>query len=289
MVIRRKKVSLIHLHSINYLLSSLLFKLIFKAPLIINFGGTDLLRLSNNRVLKFLAGYADHYLYVSSSMTKTLTTLFDAKKITYMGNGVDLDFFAYEPTRRKRQFIAVGNLRWQKGYHVLIEAFEKTLNKNPDFHLYIVGEGELRHEISEQIRNLKLQDKVTLLGTQSRASVAGLLRESFALVLSSVSEGFPKVLIESIASGTPIITTDVGACCEIAEGVGIVAKTNDANGLSIAMTRLIRNDGLWLSLSQGCENQRNLYAWTEVSARVSDAYLKLCKKDLAYWLDSRSG
>ncbi|MCK9455650.1 glycosyltransferase, partial [Sulfurimonas sp.] len=101
----------------------------------------------------------------------------------------------------KFTFITVGRVDSGKNHKLLVEAI-----KDIDAKLYIVGDGELRSALEEQIRELNLKDKVVLLGRQSNPYK--YLAKADCFVFSSLYEGFPNVLIEALACGLPVISGD---------------------------------------------------------------------------------
>ncbi len=273
-ILRRQKVhiDILHLHSINYLFTAVLLKWIFKAPLVMNFGGTDLVRLRNSFLLRWVAGRADRALCVASSMKPDLFDIFGSTRVIYMGNGVDLSQFQGQRMVRKPQFLAIGNLRWQKGYNSLLDAFCRLVEEEPEYRLLIAGDGEERYALQKQIDSLGLRKHVFLLGMCGREKLVNLLNESRSLVMSSVSEGFPKVLIEAIACGTPVVVTDVGECRKIADSVGLVVPPNDADAMKEALLTIIRDPAQTNGFAENCLSERQKYDWYSVATRVLRAY-----------------
>jgi len=268
------KISILHLHSINFLITAISVKVLFHCRSIMNFGGTDLMRLKNNKILMFLANRIDAFLYVAKSMKPDVDKLFPNKKNFYMGNGVDLTLFAPKKNdgNDSKNFLAVGNLRWQKGYEYLLDAFSQAMVKYPSIKLYIAGEGPQRVLLEQKIETLKLKNNVFLLGVCSREDVARRLNESYGFIMSSVSEGFPKALIESIACETPVISTDVGECSEISRDVGIVVPAANSNALSKAIIELLEQKHAYKQMKSACSKKRLDFSWAKMTARVRKAY-----------------
>ena len=271
----KTKIKLIHLHTINYLFTACLLKLWFRAPLVINFGGTDLVRFSQYRLLQKTSKLVDKVFYVARAMEPKLKKFFDIGSLVYMGNGVDLDLFKPSKVDRQKQFIAVGNLRWQKGYLHLLDAFRNVVDKDNDYRLLIAGEGPDRLLIEERIKELDLGNNVNLLGMCSRKEITSMLNSSRAFVMASVSEGFPKAMIEAIACATPVVVTDVGECAQIANGVGFVVPVKDSNALGSSMMDIAFNDIFWDKFSSQCIKIRKNYSWQRVSDRVNNIYLNM--------------
>ena len=101
--------------------------------------------------------------------------------------------------------IGVGRLTPQKDFSTLIHAFKQVLAKK-QCNLIILGEGELRPELENLIKTLGLQDNVQLPGFVDNPYA--WMSESDLFVLSSVHEGFGNVIVEAMACGTPVVSTD---------------------------------------------------------------------------------
>jgi len=100
----------------------------------------------------------------------------------------------------------------QKGLHILLDALAllKAHNDLGSIHLDIVGDGTLRPEYEAQAHAKGLEHIVSFLGIRTHDEIRRLLRESHALVLPSLHEALPLVIIEALASGRPVISTRCG-------------------------------------------------------------------------------
>jgi glycosyltransferase involved in cell wall biosynthesis len=92
------------------------------------------------------------------------------------------------------------------------------------------------------IGELQLQDNFTFAGFHSKPHE--LYHEGDISILSSISEGFPYTVLESMACGRPVVATDVGGVREALEGCGIIARPRDAQGLGEGVVELLQNDEL---------------------------------------------
>lgn len=101
--------------------------------------------------------------------------------------------------------IGVGRLEPQKNFSLLINAFAK-IHKELDLYLVILGQGRLDQQLKELINRLDLDDKVIMAGFSDNPYA--WIKNSKCFVLSSEHEGLPTVLIESMACGTPVVSTD---------------------------------------------------------------------------------
>lgn len=165
----------------------------------------------------------------------------DAEKVkAFSSEGLDHPWF----NKKDIQIvIAVGRLVEQKGFPQLINAFLTVSKELPGARLIILGEGEERPKIEEQILGLGLQSKVALPGFKSNPYkyMAG----SDLFVLSSQLEGFPNVLIEAMACGTPVISTRCSGAEKIItqEVNGLLVSVGSAESLARAMIKLLRDSG----------------------------------------------
>lgn len=131
--------------------------------------------------------------------------------------------------------LGVGRLTAQKDFDVLIRAFASVRKMRPA-RLMILGEGELRTELEALIRQLGIGADVALPGFQANPLV--YMRRAALFVLSSRFEGFGNVLVEAMACGTPVVSTDCpSGPAEILEGGkwGRLAPVGDAEALAEAM------------------------------------------------------
>jgi glycosyltransferase involved in cell wall biosynthesis len=109
-----------------------------------------------------------------------------------------------------RLLVSVGRLDRQKDPLLLLDAFERALARRPDCHLVLIGDGNLRREVEARCQSSVLVGKVSLLGARRQTEIADWLRLSDLFVLSSAYEGMPIVVLEALACGLPVVTTNVG-------------------------------------------------------------------------------
>lgn len=130
---------------------------------------------------------------------------------------VDADIFHPLPDLEKVYDVAfVGRLAANKGLFTLIDAFAQARTMYPDIRLGILGSGPLRKEIDRQIKLHLLADKVTVIDrVDSAEEVARFYNQSKMLVCASTAEGGPRVTVEAMACGIPVISTPVGVMREL--------------------------------------------------------------------------
>lgn len=184
---------------------------------------------------------------VSETLRGRLTEIgAPADKVTTLRNGVDLDLFAPAPedadALRKRlgisgrMVVAVGNLAAEKGQRLIVEA----LRDLPDVTLVLVGDGPDAAPLAGAVQDFGVADRVQFAGRVPQAGLAAYFSAADVSVLASEREGWPNVLLESMACGTPVVATDVGGVREIvtspAAGTVVADRTSRALAAAISQT-----------------------------------------------------
>lgn len=143
-----------------------------------------------------------------------------------------------EPISR---IITVGRLHPQKNHHMLIDAFSEVAKRYPKYSLVIYGEGPLRHELTEHIERLHLENKVLLAGRTDK--IIEELQKSEIFCLSSDFEGMSNALIEAQCVGLPIVTTNVSGVNDImVNGIhGYITPTKDKKLFAESIIRVIED------------------------------------------------
>lgn len=144
----------------------------------------------------------------------------DWPKIKVVRCGVDESFLrqgARTPVPDEPRLCAVARLSGQKGIPLLIEAAARLVRRGRNFHLTLVGDGELRTEIEAMIEQHGLQGVVEITGWASSDKVIDHLLASRAMVLPSFAEGLPVVIMEALALERPVIVTAIAGTPELVD------------------------------------------------------------------------
>jgi glycosyltransferase involved in cell wall biosynthesis len=147
-----------------------------------------------------------------------------------------------------RILVFVGRLDRQKDPLLLLEAFRQTLQRQGDLHLVVVGDGTLRGKLEAAIARNNLVARVSLMGALPRTAIADVLRSADLFVLSSAYEGMPIAVLEALASGVPVVSTDVGELSRVViDGMnGFLAKDKSAEALADAVLFALGSwDRMW--------------------------------------------
>lgn len=208
---------------------------------------------------------ADHLHFISEHLLR------EAGKRGYSGNKhtlippmVDIDF--YQPRRKpsspeaRNHFVLFSAARfyWSKGWEFALQAFAILVQRGWDVCYEIAGEGgfgganEYKSAILYTIRELGLQDRVTLLGWLSPFELKSKMQESDLYVLASVEEGFNNSVVQAQACGVPVVCSDAGGLPEnIEDGLtGLLFRRRDAWDMADKIERLLANPDLRVSMGQ---------------------------------------
>jgi len=200
-----------------------------------------------------------------------------AASITVVPNMVDTIRFApspYPSIADGYSILFVGLLDTdQKGLHILLDAIAQLKQShNLPLHLEIVGDGILRPNYEAQADRLGISDVVTFMGTKSNIEVARLLRESHTLVLSSLHESQGLVVIESLASGRPVVATRCGGPEFLIDTTnGLVVEPRQPGQLAEAIARLLTNLEHYDPYSLSSEAAKH-YSQAAVTASLTEIY-----------------
>jgi len=136
--------------------------------------------------------------------------------------------------------ISGGRLEPWKGMDVLIEIMPDLLKENPNFRLIIVGYGPEKENLKSQISNLKLEDKIELIDKLSHKELLEYFKASKMFVLNTGYEGFSHFLLETMAIGLPVITTNICGNPEIVKDGynGLLIEYNNKEQLKDTILRL---------------------------------------------------
>ncbi|WP_404711196.1 glycosyltransferase family 4 protein [Sphingomonas sp. MMS24-J13] len=140
-------------------------------------------------------------------------------KLAVIRCGVDEMFAGAEtaPPVERPELSCVARLSGQKGLPILIEAAALVKQRGIDFHLTLVGDGEMRREIEAMIAQRGLTENVTITGYLDAAGVRNAITQSRAMVLPSFAEGLPVVIMEALALSTPVIVTAIAGTPELVD------------------------------------------------------------------------
>ncbi|ASK26737.1 glycosyltransferase [Neisseria chenwenguii] len=181
------------------------------------------------------------------------------KTVRIYNNGMDLQKFPYNGFgSRERHILAVGRLVVKKGFDVLLESLAILKQQNIAMRCTLVGGGPLQEELSAQIQALDIGDVVEMVGPMPQPDIINMMKTANMVVAPCVvsedgdRDGLPTVLLESMALGTPVISTQVAGIPELVKDgkTGLCVPQRDARALASAMQRLLDDHEMCETLSR---------------------------------------
>lgn len=176
----------------------------------------------------------------------------DEDKIKVVYNGVDLNVFGprgeLSPIRKefnipgdKILIVCIGRLTRQKGYPYIIEAMSRVSRTFDNFHVVIVGDGELKSELEQMAISRNLGDKISFAGF--RNDIPAILRACDFLLHAPLWEGAPNVVLEAMACAKPVVSWDVNGIGELMEKnrTGYLAKGKNIEELTDNIKKMLED------------------------------------------------
>ncbi|MCH8549180.1 MAG: glycosyltransferase [Balneolaceae bacterium] len=185
------------------------------------------------KLTRLFYGRVDRIVAQSEGMKSDLVASYGVsnEKVTTIHNPISAAFDGYslqEPCERANYLLCVGRLEPQKAFHIAMGAFASLVGEYPDLRLKIVGRGSLEASLKRLSGELGVADKVDFEGYQEH--ITPYFLKAKLTLLTSLYEGFPNVLVESISLGTPIVAFDCksGPSEIVVDGVNgfLVENTN---------------------------------------------------------------
>jgi len=193
---------------------------------------------------KFSLRNADKIRGVSTNLIAEAKKITSDKQYFIFPTFTDLDDFLNEQNTSFDNFILfVGHLQKVKGLDYLIEAFDKIKDDFPEFKLVLIGQGT---------ETLKAGDNVELKGRLSLEQTRNIMKNCYCLVLPSLSEGLPRVIMEAMVLGKPVIGSNVGGIPDLIKDgqSGFLFKAGDSNELAEKLRILLKSRDLATEMGQ---------------------------------------
>jgi glycosyltransferase involved in cell wall biosynthesis len=222
---------------------------------------------SNKNRLSNYFGIPDYKINVIYNTVVPLRRLTNPKICTYRKQ------FGFDKTAPL--IVAVGKVVEGKGFDFIIKALSSLANKYPTIGLAIAGDGELIDKCNDLARQLKINNKVRLLGYVEEIDI--LINIADIFVSASLSEGMPLNIIEAMSLGKTIIATSVGGVPDIISDRlnGLLVPPADAQALANAVAEVIANPSLAASLGKKAEETYNsLLSLKIIMGKIENLYFK---------------
>ncbi len=258
---------------------------LFRVPLVLTENSSEFRSWRKRPGLFWMARIAfngsDIVIAVSEGLRERIRQTFPhTRRLVIVPNIVDTSRFAPTPfpsTEGGYRLLFVGLLETsQKGLPFLLDALALLRDVGgPPVHLNVAGDGALRCEYEAQVRRLRLDTNVTFHGLQTPAQVAQALGQSHALVLPSLHEALPLVIIEALASGRPVISTRCGGPEFMIDAAnGLIVEPGQVAPLATAITDLLAHLERYDPQRLAAAANRH-YSYAAVTAELTKVYRTL--------------
>ncbi|MFN8060129.1 MAG: glycosyltransferase [Vicinamibacterales bacterium] len=262
-LLRRERPDVVHTHGWGTLVEGLLAARLARVAVVVHGEHGTLQDAWRQRVVqRWCWSRVDRLLAVSGSLADRMASGIGVPRdrIFVIRNGVELDRFSARTREDGRTALGlaadeyvigtVGRLVPVKDQENLLRAFAEVARRVASARLVVVGDGPLRADLEGQARALGLNERVQWLG--SRLDVELLLKGFDVFVLSSKSEGMSNTMLEAMASGVPVVATDVGGARELVVPgeTGVLVPACDAGALAEPLTALASDPARRLALGE---------------------------------------
>lgn len=228
-------------------------------------------RLYYQQVIARLAANADQIITVSQFSKGQLVELLgiDERLLTVVYNGVDdcyrtdTDSVTYQSDAP--YFLYVGNRRKNKNLPAMLTAFARAAIPR-EFLFFLTGDSD--GETAELAGQLGIGNRVRFLGHVAEEGLPALYRGAHATLFVSLMEGFGLPVIESMAAGTPVLTSTAGPLPEVAGGAALCVNPHDVDAIADGMERLVADSEGYQRLKEAGIKRSAKFTWADTAART---------------------
>jgi teichuronic acid biosynthesis glycosyltransferase TuaC len=216
------------------------------------------------------------------------------ERVTVISNGVDSErFFPRDPMEQRRKHgipedarvvLSAGNLIELKGHHRIVAALKPLLDSGfPVLHIVVGGQGSgvanYEFPIRQTVSALGMEAAVRFTGQVSQDTLSELMSAADVFCLASSREGWPNVVHEAMACGTPVVATDVGAIPEMipSDRYGLVTPFGDAPALTSALRAALDRNWDRAAISQWAQSR----SWSNVALETLEVFRQVVEEAAA--------
>ncbi len=218
--------------------------------------------------------------------SRFLQTIFARFGITtrVVPNPVDLSRFQRSgpcPDKTGIDLIITRNLEPIYGIDTALRAFVTVAERRPDARLWIAGSGPQRRELERLAEELGIAGKVTFTGRLTPEEIVELYRRADVLVNPSTVDNSPNALLEALAAGVPIVSTNAGGIPYLVEHgrTAWLVPVNDPEAMARAILALLQNDGLRSALTKAGKRQVQAHRWDAVKRDLFETYRQAAARE----------
>ncbi len=249
-----------------------------------------------NRVVPWSVNRATHVLADSEATKADLTTLWDVDptKVTVLYSGVDERFrpiTAPNQLQAMRQryaigdkpyLLCVGTVQPRKNYQMLIRAFAGIARDWPHNLIFAGGKGWLFDDIFAEVTQQGLENRVQFIGFVDETDLPALYSDATLFLFPSLYEGFGLPLLEAMACGVPVISSNASCLPEVVGDAGILLSPHDPEAWRATIHRLLLNTPRRVALIGAGAMQARRFSWRKSAYHLLKIYDKLLQGELQH-------
>jgi colanic acid/amylovoran biosynthesis glycosyltransferase len=255
---------------------------------------TKRIKKRGDRTYDHLFEVGDLFLPISERWKNELIKLgCEEQKTVVHRMGIDTSRFSFSPRQMRKdghvQLLTVARLVEKKGVEYGVRTVAKVLKKYPQIEYKIAGDGPLRDDIKSLIEKLNITDKVKLLGWQRQEEIVELMKEADILLAPSVTsedgdqEGIPVVLMEALAQGLPVLSTQHSGIPELVQDgkSGLLLPERDVEALAERLEYLVEHPEIWPEMGRaGRDYVERHYDINKLNDQLVQLYQQLLDGEL---------
>jgi N-acetyl-alpha-D-glucosaminyl L-malate synthase BshA len=283
--LRKINPDIIHVQSILIGIPAVISKKILKIPYIVWLRGSDIYIpwTFKKSISKFVLKNANALIALTNDMKIEIEKTC-SRKISVIPNGINLGDFetlSREKSRSRLQIkdeekviLYVGTLRPIKGVKYLIKSMKIITKYNARILLLLVGDGVEKKKLENLVKELNLIKNIKFIGTILHERIPEYMQASDVFILPSLSEGFPLVSLEAMASGLPIVATNVRGLPEIINNGenGFLVEPKNPEQIAEMVLLLLTDDELRNKISRNNKEKAKDYNWVSIVERLDELY-----------------
>ncbi len=234
---------------------------------------------------------ASKVIVCSRNMQDEVKTLFELSpdKVFVIPNGIDPKLFRINnvqiakhlyPMRNEQIILFLGRLVREKGAHLLLEAAPLILNSYPEAKFVFAGTGPALEDLQVLADRLQIKEKVVFLGYITDEERNMFLGKAKIAVFPSLYEPFGIAALEAMASGTPVVVSDVGGLSDTVDHArnGLKFYAGNPHSLADQVLELLANPVLATSLAQVALAEISRFNWEEIAETTFTLYQQVVKQ-----------
>ncbi len=215
----------------------------------------------------------------SEGLKKRALRFLPSADIEVINNGVELDRFypaEHNELSKELKLVTVGRLSVTKRVEMLVEAVDILHRQGTNVHLTIAGGGGLLEKLQKLIEQKGLNNIINLTGRTEAEQMPEIYRQNNIFISASMQEGMSNAMLEALASGLPIITTNCEGVEELIADNGIVVENDTAEALAEAINGLAKNQQDYKAMCASARHHAENLGWDKAAEQYVRLYRRVC-------------